>query len=188
MVLENPTALTDQAISELCMVLAIGSQVTDDTEDSISYHWYTIARVWLHNNDRLRDIYTMRLMCLLSIHQIVENPDVSRHYLDMLLLIMPLYIYIFSPCSLFYILDIGKWVLTHSSDMAIEVGRYNGFLANAISSVISDDKERANWIRVWNTVKFLQRFAVHAIRYQDANDTMLQLVGYVSRVQSLGNA
>ena len=79
--LEAYTSLPNSKMSELCMVLALGAQVSNGGNDDKSIMWYENARRYLDNENWGDELWIMRVTALISLYHIGERPDTSRHYL-----------------------------------------------------------------------------------------------------------
>ena len=68
-------------ISELCLVLALGAQMSNGDNDDQTIMWYENGRRYLDNENWRNELWTMRPMALVSLYHLSERPDTSRHYL-----------------------------------------------------------------------------------------------------------
>ena len=79
--LDSIFGLANQTMSELCLVLALGAQASDNESDDRTIMWYENGRRYLDDENWRDDLWVMRTMALVSIYHMAERRDTSRHYL-----------------------------------------------------------------------------------------------------------
>ena len=75
------TILSNENMSELCLVLALGAQISNDMNDDMTIVWYENGRRYLDDDNSGSKLWVMRVTALISLYHIRERPDTSRHYL-----------------------------------------------------------------------------------------------------------
>ncbi|KAG8526647.1 uncharacterized protein KY384_008076 [Bacidia gigantensis] len=74
--------ISNEEMSEICLVLALGAQISNDSSDNTTIMWYENGRRYLDDEDWSNSLRIMRLTALISLYHIGERPNTARHYLD----------------------------------------------------------------------------------------------------------
>ena len=79
--LEADKSLSNDQMSELCLVLALGAQISNGGNDDKTIMWYENGRRYLDDENWGDKLWIMRVTALISLYHAGERPDTSRYYL-----------------------------------------------------------------------------------------------------------
>lgn len=138
MVSEATSSLSNEKMSELCLVLALGAEMSNGGNDDKAIMWYENGRRYIDDKNWDNELWIMRATALISIYHIGERAGTSRYYLGQS-----------SPR-----VDILRWL--RWIGIALDIGRVNGLnKCNPLEHF--EERERTKWLRVWNSVLFLHK-------------------------------
>lgn len=80
-VLESSSEMMNSKMSELCLVLALGAQMSYSGQNDAAIMWYENGRRYLDDENRINELWIMRVTALISMFHIAERPGTARHYL-----------------------------------------------------------------------------------------------------------
>ena len=78
---EVSSSTLNSNMSELCLVLALGAQMSNGGNDDQTIMWYENGRRYLDDENWRNELWIMRATALISLYHLGERPDTSRHYL-----------------------------------------------------------------------------------------------------------
>jgi len=139
-VFEANRSLPNQIMSEICLVLALGVQTSDQGSEDKLIMWYENGRRYLDDENWRNKLWVMRAMILVSAYHVGERRDTARHYLGLHV-----------PIS-------NNRKLLTGADIAIDIGRANGLRIRQSEFWQPQDNERMKWLQVWRTAEFLEKY------------------------------
>ena len=81
-VLEASSSLPNSVIAELCLALALGTQISNGGNDDQMIMWYENGRRYLDAENWHNEVWVIRAMALISLYHIEERMETSWHYLS----------------------------------------------------------------------------------------------------------
>jgi hypothetical protein len=138
MVTETTSSFPNRIMCELCLALALGAQTDNLDNADKTIMWYENGRRYLDDDDWMSKLWVMRAMTLISIYHIEERRGTAYHYL--------------SSSSFLFDNQSGLSVV----GVATSIGRAN--LLDHGMPHGQPDGETSQWLHVWRTVGFLNKF------------------------------
>lgn len=81
MVSEATSSLSNEKMSELCLVLALGAEMSNGGNDDKAIMWYENGRRYIDDKNWDNELWIMRATALISVYHIGERAGTSRYYL-----------------------------------------------------------------------------------------------------------
>lgn len=83
LVFDASRSLPNQLMSEVCLVLALGVQISDEASEDKMFMWYENGRRYLDDENWRNELWIMRIMVLISAWHAGDRRGTSRHYLGL---------------------------------------------------------------------------------------------------------
>lgn len=80
-VFEVGRSMPNQIMSEICLVLALGVQISDGASEDKLIMWYENGRRYLDDENWRKKLWVMRLLLMISVYHVGDRQDTSHHYL-----------------------------------------------------------------------------------------------------------
>ena len=139
-VLESTNASTNEIMSELCLVLALGAQISNGGNDDKTIVWYENGRRYLDSEDWGDELWIMRATSLISLYHVGERPNTARHYLGWLTI------------------RLHSMAILRRIAIAMDIGRSYFLDDHPTTFEVPGNEEGLDWLRVWSSVLFLHKY------------------------------